>query len=96
MQSVTRPVFRHGPAPKVPDASHMTSSTFAEASTLIQNDQSSDFEPEEQVAPRLNQARLNELVRNLRLSKDDAELLASRLQEERLLGSATRVSLSKS
>ena len=52
------------------------------------------MEKERDVYPRpFNQEKLNDLIRDLGLPKDGAELLASRLKEKNLLSKGTRVSL---
>ena len=57
-----------------------------DASSASSDATGSEYEPEENLKPILfSQERLNNLIRDLALSKQKAELLASRLQENNLL-----------
>lgn len=50
------------------------------------------YEPTDSESKYISQPRLNDIARDLGLSKDQSELLASRLQELKLLDSSARVS----
>ena len=51
----------------------------------------SDFAGPSSTAQKFNQPELNDLIRDLNLSKESSELLASRLKEKNLLDSETKV-----
>lgn len=94
LPSAMRPVA-HGPGipiPKPPtDTIELISDTGSNSdssSSLV----SDEFVPETSNAPQpLSQAKLNDIVRDLNLPKDAAELLGSRLQENNLLAAGTSV-----
>ena len=96
--SVTLPQKRSGPAPEPPRSLDVRSFVGdpGDATRLAEKrseemDQS-NYEPPSPQGPRwLSQARLNDIVRHLHLSKDDAEWLTSRLQEDGLIEPTTRV-----
>ncbi len=94
VSSVTLPTARKGPPPQCPLEGSVTfKSMLLEESASALVNETTVYEPAELMEPQLyDQARLNDLVRDLRLSKDDAELLASRLQENNLLDNSARVS----
>ena len=77
------------PIPKPPSDLPVISHEFAECST----DSSTDFDPcvSEGRPHFITQEDLNDLVRDLNLSKDKCELLASRLQQWNLLTLGTKV-----
>lgn len=51
----------------------------------------SDFEEDSATPQRFNQEELNDLIRDLNLSKESSELLASRLKEKNLLYPGTKI-----
>jgi hypothetical protein len=71
------------------DPSSTTSSSSSSASTAVASCASDDSS---KIPHLLSQAELNDLVRDLGLSKQQGELLGSRLQGWNLLASSTRVS----
>lgn len=93
--SALRPV-PHGeglPVPKPPSVLPASDSSSDSAECLSDV----DFRVEQDNSPKLmSQADLDDLVRDLNLSKDSAELLASRLQERNLLSPGTSVTLYRS
>ena len=78
------------PAPLPPEdglASLADEVVFDEDSNLAPSDSTSlEYEPEEKLKPILfSQEQLNDLVKDLALSKQNSELLAPRLQENNQL-----------
>ena len=68
----------------------MESSSDSESSDMIDRADCGAYRPEEDNQPvPLTQAKLNDLTRDLNLSKESAQLLGSRLQEKRLLAPGT-------
>ncbi|KAK2578077.1 hypothetical protein KPH14_001025 [Odynerus spinipes] len=92
--SAIRPVLIQEDAPNLPCSSSME---YTVNDQELQEDISSEeetFESSlEKQAHLINQAELNDLIRDLNLTKDKAELLASRLQGWNLLSSDTKVSV---
>ena len=92
MDSALRPVSHNPsmPVPLSPEdglASLADEVVFDEDSNLAPSDSTGfEYEPEEKLKPILfSQKQLNDLKRDLALSKQKAELLASRLRENNLL-----------
>lgn len=67
--------------------SHMSVDTQANRS----DESDSDFVGPSTAAQNFNQHELNDLIRDLNLSKESSELLASRLKEKNLLESGTKI-----
>jgi hypothetical protein len=90
--SAVKPI-PHGPGlpiPKPPDSSH-TSSPSSPSSDVSdsESDASKESDANSKKPRPLTQAELNDLIRDLGLSKDSSQLLASRLNEHRLLSTET-------
>ena len=94
LDSVRRPVAHDAsmPAPLPPKNGLATLSDEVEENSneentpALKDSTNSEYDPEESSKPILfSQERLNDLIRDLALSKQKAELLASRLQENNLL-----------
>lgn len=88
--SVTRPITDSTPKPVPPGASSSSEQTISNStggSEFLDEKKTTD-EPKPHL---IEQTELNDLVRDLKLSKGDAELLASRLQGWKLLAPDTRV-----
>ena len=90
VSSAIKPV-PHGPDVPIPEHDvNMESSSDPESGDEADADESGTFEPPEQDRPvPLSQAELNDLTRDLNLSKESAQLLGSRLREKRLLAPET-------
>lgn len=88
--SAIKPV-PHGPGVPVPEPDvNMDLSSDPESSDAANADESGAYEPAEGDRPvPLSQAELNDLTRDLNLSKESAQLLGSRLRERRLLAPGT-------
>ena len=97
LQSAMRPV-KHSdelPVPIPPDSWKLDSDDDEiDSDERADRDMSdSDFNPQESDAPHLiQQSELNDLVRDLNLSKSQAELLGLRLQQWNLLEQGTKIS----
>jgi hypothetical protein len=96
LPSAIRPVLHDEslPIPPAPSAVILSDSSDSdvEKDTAMENDTS--FEAPESGEPHLiRQTEMNDLVRDLQLSKNQAELLGSRLQGWNLLATDTKVSL---
>ncbi|XP_042233503.1 uncharacterized protein LOC121873827 [Homarus americanus] len=86
--SAIRPVSHSDdiPVPVPPDTWEISS----EADTSDTNEMEVDYEPPTNDDPKLfTQVELNDLVRDLNLPKESAQLLGSRLKEHRLLAPGT-------
>ena len=59
-----------------------------------EGDNDLDFQPTESHPHLITQPELNDLVRDLNLSKHQSELLGSRLQQWKLLAQGTKISIS--
>ncbi|CAG9787072.1 unnamed protein product [Diatraea saccharalis] len=73
-----------------------TSSTSFEPENIEneeeKQDSDSDFTPSQETKPQpFNQSELNDLIRDLNLSKESSEILASRLKEKNLLTPDTKI-----
>lgn len=80
----TIPHSEHLPIPKPPIESSESDQSIPNVTTTTSS--SSSFSPEDVHRPKFfSQAELNDLIRDLALSKRQAELLGSRLQERNLL-----------
>lgn len=84
------------PVPHTADAAHpqCPGFTFAaeESSQTMTNSSESDFEPTKKTK-LLSQQQLNDWVRDLELSKDKSELLASRMQEHGFLAAGVKTTV---
>jgi hypothetical protein len=93
--SATRPVPHSDsipiPVPPLPEAERSLDDYRNSSASSIQSSES-EYEPTDQ-PHLLKQQDLNDLVRDLALSKEHAELLGSRLQQWNLLDAGTRVSV---
>lgn len=105
VSSVTMPILHTDgiPFPSPPGSSSGVteeSRLISQSDLQIENTKeeiSSDEDETDNKEPQLiTQSRLNDLVRDLQLSKSKAELLGSRLQQWNLLASETRVSIYRS
>ena len=90
--SAIRPV-PHSPEVPIPIFKQIQIETDSETDDVTSNDEIEDAdlnlsssEPE-----KFNQNQLNDLVQELNLSKESAELLASRLRDKNLLSTGTKV-----
>lgn len=98
--SVTKPVLHSEDLP-VPTPPGRSDQTHTDTSSSVTMHQSSDSEKsssdnfvDDENSPHLiTQSELNDLIRDLHLSKSKAELLASRLQQWNLLDPSTKVSI---
>lgn len=90
MQSALRPV-PHGPGIPVPVPPH-NFDDLPEPSESESEQLDDEFQVEDCGPQQFSQEELNDLVRDLGLSKESAELLGSRLQEKNLLRSGTSFS----
>ena len=96
LQSALRPV-PHGeglPVPKVPNSLQMPESS-SDASSLVEcdiNHGDHEYSASASNTRLIQQSELNDLVGDLNLSKQQSELLASRLQQWNLLDADVRVS----
>ena len=79
------------PVPKPPPEADIESSPSKENLGATGMDMSNQLEPEPELLHLLNQTHLNDLVRDLKLSKDKSELLSSRLKGWNLLQPGTKV-----
>ncbi|XP_076053032.1 uncharacterized protein LOC143032339 [Oratosquilla oratoria] len=88
--SAIRPV-PHGPGLPVPEPDvAMESSSESESDNALDRAEGGEYMPEENDRPvPLTQADLNDLTRDLNLSKESAQLLGSRLREKNLLAPET-------
>ncbi|XP_044752601.1 uncharacterized protein LOC123312303 [Coccinella septempunctata] len=91
LDSARRPVVHSEEIP-VPSFSSLPELTEDDTETStsdevkrIQSENDSDFEADLATPQCFNQEELNDLIRDLNLSKESAELLASRLKEKNLL-----------
>lgn len=92
VSSVSKPVPRtnNDPLPICPDVSANSMGTFS-ASPTNSSSPTEDFNMEE--THLISQSMLNDLIRDLDLSKQKAELVASRLQEWNCLDTETKVTV---
>ncbi len=92
LHSAVRPVLHSDDIP-VPTPPAVLPESDADSEASTSNEDDSDYEPEvDSKKPHLiGQGELNDLVRDLMLTKGQAELLASRLQNWNLLASDTTV-----
>ena len=86
------PSFSHLPELQQNDESHMPDDIQYNSS----GDIDSDFEGASLSAQCFNQHALSDLIRDLNLSKESSELLASRLNEKNLLNSETKITFYRS
>ena len=88
--SAIRPV-PHGPDLPVPEPDvAIESSSEPESDNTADREEDEEYMPEENDKPvPLTQADLNDLTRDLNLSKESAQLLGSRLRENNLLAPGT-------
>ena len=95
--SVTKPIYCSDKqqVPNPPGCSSKSLMTFTDSEESQQSEISSDefVGTHEEEPHMITQAELNDLVRDLSLSKSKAELLGSRLQQWRLLAPSTRVTI---
>ncbi|CAG9770305.1 unnamed protein product [Ceutorhynchus assimilis] len=94
--SVTKPIHSldKQQVPEPPICSSKTSMTTTESEEgKSQSDSGSDELVDFHEEPHRTQSELDDLVRDLHLSKSKGELLGSRLQQWRLLAPNTRVSI---
>lgn len=96
-----RPHDEQHPVPRLPIHKESEESTIAtDSDTSFEGNEKSsdpDFIPSTSNEPHLiTQFELNDLVRDLNLSKSQAELLGSRLQQWNLLAKDTRISIFRS
>lgn len=78
------------PIPKLIDSSEL-SSEFEYNTANDLSDCDSVFEDTETIPQRFNQCELNNLIRDLALSKEASEVLASRLNDKKLLERGTKI-----
>lgn len=97
LDSARRPVVHSEEIP-VPSFSSLPELTEDDTETStsdevkrIQSENDSDFEADLATPQCFNQEELNDLIRDLNLSKESAELLASRLKEKNLLCRGTNI-----
>ena len=83
----------HGPDLPVPSPPDNLSDE-SESSSLQSNTEEMSFEPHQYDRPidKFTQSELNELIRELQLTKEKSELLGSRLRENNMLASGVKFS----
>ena len=96
LPSALRPIS-HGqdlPIPTPPKVYSVDDDVIDKDDAYMEDISDPDFQPTSSTAPHLiSQEELNDLVRDLTLSKSQAELLGSRLQGWNLLTSDTNISI---
>ena len=92
VESVSRPVPHSDDIP-IPIFQSQTSSSQSDSCSSMSMRANSDPEYFQQIEPQFfnQQAELNDLVRDLNLSKENSELLTSRLKERNLVGSDVNI-----
>ena len=91
IRSAIRPV-PHGPDIPIPQPLQTLHTDDSDDTDTVQETDDTEFEVGTDEGPRLfTQAHLNDLVRDLGLTKDKAELLGSRLHERQMLAAGTSV-----
>ena len=80
------------PPPTAGDEEHLLSEEAVSSDASSDIEMASSFGTEEKKPVLVNQERLNDLVRDISLSKEKAEVLASRLKQWNLLEAGTKIS----
>lgn len=83
------------PVPVFHDLPDMSDEEFSSSSS-VEEDEGEEFVPDDDAPHPFSQHELNDLVRDLSLSKSNAELLASRLKDKNLLSHSARITFYRS